>query len=325
MYHGFTDKENYQGIENDQGMHINVKEFRLQVEYLKKHYNIISLDVLIEHYISGREIPYNSVVITIDDGYKSSYILAYPILKEFGIPATIFLPTDFIDKKNLFWIDRIEYAINKTKSNSFNLRIDKDVLSFNLHDDDSKRTCYRKIYPKLKSISEELREEIVENLERDLEQKLSIDEDLPEIYRPLEWHEVLEMLKSGIISIGSHTCSHAILTKCNPENIKRELLLSRQLIGKKTGSYCRLFCYPCGSVKDFNHYTKSCLKELGYLCGLTTVPGMNDKNSDVFQLKRLGVDGRGDFILFIMTLSGIVEFLVNMKQSILNIPTGKKG
>src|SRR3990167_5472927 len=140
MYHGFTDKIVHEGIENSLGLHLNIEKFRLQIEYLKKYYNIISSDQLIDHYTNGAKLPPNSVVITIDDGYKSSYALAYSVLKQFNVPAAIFLTTDFVDKKEMLWVDRIEYAINRTKRNNFSLKINKDTLSFDLRDDNSKKT-----------------------------------------------------------------------------------------------------------------------------------------------------------------------------------------
>lgn len=319
MYHGFTDRGVHEGIENALGLHLNIKKFKLQIEYLKKYYNIISLDQLIGHCAGDAKLAPNSVVITIDDGYKSNYALAYPILKQFGVPATIFPTADFIDKKEMLWIDRIEYAINMAKPDSFSLKIDKDILFFNSQDDDLKKSALREIVMKLKSMPHESREEIVENLERSLGQKLSMHKDIPEIYRPLEWNDILEMTKSGIISIGSHTLTHAILTRCSSERRKKELSLSKQLIEDKTGLNCRSFCYPNGGIGDFDCETKKLLKELGYSCGLTTVAGMNDAHSDVFELKRLSVDvdNEEDLIIFIMTLSGMLKFFLGIKQSIL--------
>jgi len=319
MYHGFTDRIVQEGVENSLGLHLNIKKFRLQIEYLKKYYNVISLDRLIDHYTNNTELPPNSIIITIDDGYKSSYALAYSVLKEFNAPAAIFLTTDFVDKKEILWVDRIEYAINRTKWSSFSLKIDKDTLSFDLRDDNAKKICYTKLLARIKLVPQESIEEIIESLERSLEQKLSADKDASEIYRPLEWREVLEMIKSGIISIGNHTCTHAILTRCSPERREKELSLSKGIIESKTGLNCKLFCYPNGGIGDFDSQTKKLLKESGYLCGLTTVAGINDAYSDVFELKRLSVDNREDFLIFIMTLSGIRKFFLDIKRSISNI------
>lgn len=319
MYHGFTDKKIHEGIENHQDKHLYVEMFISQVKHLRKNYSIISLEQLIEHYTSGIRIPHNSVVITIDDGHRSNYTLAYPILKQFNVPATIFLTTDFIDNKEFLWEDRVEFAINMTKSKGLRLKIDNDILSFALGDNVSKKECDKKIRARLKSIPQGLRQGVVESLERSLGQRLSIDKDIPEIYRPLLWQEVSEMIKRGLISIGSHTCSHVVLTRCSPENMKRELFLSRQLIEKKTGSSCRLFCYPYGEIGDFDHRTKKLLKESGYSCGLTTVAGVNDEHSDVFELKRLDINQMEDSIDFIMTLSGVYKFIADIKRMVKNL------
>lgn len=319
MYHGFTDKTVQEGVENSMGLHLNIEKFRLQVEYLKKYYNVISLDQLIGHYTNGTKLPPNPVVVTIDDGYKSNYAMAYPVLKQFNVPAAISLTADFIDKKEMLWVDRLEYAINRTRRDNFSLKIGNDTLSFDLRDDNSKKICYMELINRFKLMPQESIGEIIENLERSLGQKLSLDKDAPEIYRPLEWSEVSEMTKSGIISIGSHTCGHVILTRCSPKRREEELSLSKQVIENKTGLNCRLFCYPNGGIGDFDYQTKKLLKELGYSCGLTAIDGINDAHSDVFELKRLSVDSREDLIVFIMTLSGIFKFFLGIRQSISNI------
>jgi peptidoglycan/xylan/chitin deacetylase (PgdA/CDA1 family) len=41
-------------------------------------------------------LPRKSVVITIDDGFRSAYTIGFPVLREFGFPATLFVYTDFV-------------------------------------------------------------------------------------------------------------------------------------------------------------------------------------------------------------------------------------
>jgi len=73
----------------------NVKEerFRKQLEYLKSHdYTVISLHELVRYLKRSEEkLPERSVVITIDDGYRSVYDIAWPLLREYGFPFTVFL------------------------------------------------------------------------------------------------------------------------------------------------------------------------------------------------------------------------------------------
>jgi peptidoglycan/xylan/chitin deacetylase (PgdA/CDA1 family) len=75
---------------------VSEKKFRQQMQYLKDNdYRVIPMRDMV-NFISGKKsLPKKAVIITIDDGYRSTYEIAYPILKEFGFPATLFLYTDF--------------------------------------------------------------------------------------------------------------------------------------------------------------------------------------------------------------------------------------
>jgi peptidoglycan/xylan/chitin deacetylase (PgdA/CDA1 family) len=82
--------------------------FREQMQYLKaKGYHVISLREFVEFTRLGRQLPQRSVVLTFDDGYKSFRQLAYPVLKELGFPATLFVYTDYVGagRNALSWQD----------------------------------------------------------------------------------------------------------------------------------------------------------------------------------------------------------------------------
>ena len=86
---------------------INIGHFKQQMDYLKKNdYRVITVAQLLEC-IENNFFPDKPVVITIDDGYKSVYTLAFPILKEYGFPATLFLYTDFLNNgsNQLSWLE----------------------------------------------------------------------------------------------------------------------------------------------------------------------------------------------------------------------------
>src|SRR4030095_13915199 len=71
--------------------------FREQMLFLKaKGYRVISLREFVEFTRLGRQLPQRSVVLTFDDGYKSFRQYAYPVLKELGFPATLFVYTDYV-------------------------------------------------------------------------------------------------------------------------------------------------------------------------------------------------------------------------------------
>lgn len=309
VYHGLTDRDTHEGVENYDAKHLHVKRFQTQMEYLKKYYRILPLDSWLEKKSKGEPIPDRTVILTFDDGYRSNYTLAYPLLKRLHIPATIFLTTDFVENKRFLWTDRVEYALQNTDATL---------------DRESKIQSAMSTKLRLKARAQESRDKDVGDFEVKSGKKLSEDREPPEIYRPLEWGDVSEMLKSGILLFGSHTHTHVILSRCLPETARQELRLSKELLERKIQAPCALFCYPNGEEGDFNAQTKKALQETGYQCGLTMVEGFNDASSDPYELKRVGASNRADLAEFAMTLGGIKKWISDVKRLLIGpAPAGK--
>ncbi len=129
MYHGFTERARQDGVENHQGKHLKIDKFRAQLDYLTRNYSILSLDELVQHHRGRTTPPANSVVITIDDGYESTYTLAFALLSRYRVTATVFLTTDFVDKKMPLWVDKIECAITLTRASNLSMNLDNKQYS----------------------------------------------------------------------------------------------------------------------------------------------------------------------------------------------------
>ena len=92
MYHRF-------GYENNT-LYVTPRNFDRQMAYIKdKGYNVISLDELVDGIRNNRKFKHRTVVITTDDGYIDNYTYAYPILRKYNFPATMFIVSNFIDNK----------------------------------------------------------------------------------------------------------------------------------------------------------------------------------------------------------------------------------
>ncbi|MBU1148341.1 MAG: polysaccharide deacetylase family protein [Candidatus Omnitrophica bacterium] len=92
MYHRF-------GYENNT-LYVAPENFSRQMAYIKdKGYDVISLDELVGGIKNNRKFKHKTVVITTDDGYKDNYTYAYPILRKYNLPATMFIIANFIDNK----------------------------------------------------------------------------------------------------------------------------------------------------------------------------------------------------------------------------------
>jgi len=76
---------------------VKVDVFEKQLLYLMKHnYQSITIEQLIQCQYRGAKLPDKPVLITFDDGYENNYTYLYPLLKKYGLKATIFLPVGFI-------------------------------------------------------------------------------------------------------------------------------------------------------------------------------------------------------------------------------------
>lgn len=115
-YHNFTTEES-------SSYKINIVEFEKQMDYLAAHnYSVISLSELLKGLRTG-QLPPKPIVITIDDGFKPTYTLAYPVLKKYSFPATLFIYTNFIEKNNgsLTWEEIREMTKNNIEIGSHTL------------------------------------------------------------------------------------------------------------------------------------------------------------------------------------------------------------
>jgi peptidoglycan/xylan/chitin deacetylase (PgdA/CDA1 family) len=78
---------------------VSTQSFRKQMSFLKRrHYRFLSLAEFVSALENKERLPRRAVVVTFDDGYENNYTAAYPILKELGIPACIFVTTGHIGK-----------------------------------------------------------------------------------------------------------------------------------------------------------------------------------------------------------------------------------
>ena len=269
MFHGFTNID-HDGLENCQHKHLHVKRFEALAAHLAAHYDVLSMDELVEHLETGRVLPPFPAVLTFDDGFASNYHLAYPVLRRFGLPATIYLETEFVHHKQPIWVDRVDFTMHRAG------RSRQELVSL-------KERLKRLSQEEILAAAERLEEETGHRLGR------ADREDVPAIYHPLNWEQVREMAASGLVAFGSHTHSRVLLGRASPEVVRHELLESRRIIEKESSRPCVQFCYPNGSPGDFSDTSEKILRELGFRSSLTTVGGLNPPSCSPFLLRRLGM------------------------------------
>ncbi|MEQ1656005.1 MAG: polysaccharide deacetylase family protein [Nitrospira sp.] len=253
-----------------------VKVFQRQMALLADHFHVYPLQELVSRAAMG-DVPPRAVAITFDDGYKDNYEVAFPILQEFNLPATIFLTTGVIGSGVTLWHDKVFEAFRRTIASSF----ESAGVSGSLKTIKDKQQCLDRFLVGLRALPPNERDRQVQGLL----QALNVDLSDGVGALMLTWDEVILMSQAGI-TFGAHTVTHPILSRMDPDEARREICQSRWTIEEKIQKPVDLFAYPNGSRRDYNGSTKDILRQENFLCAVTTIVGLNRADADQFELRR---------------------------------------
>ncbi len=122
----------------------------------------------------------------------------------------------------------------------------------------------------------------------------------------MSWEDILEMSDNNI-SIGSHSVSHPKLSLIGDDEVEIEVKKSKDIIQRHIKRDITCFSYPYGGRYFFNERIKEMLKRNGYQCACSTIYGINDLNSDLFELKRIPVEYYEDETIFMIKVFGLLN------------------
>ena len=114
----------------------------------------------------------------------------------------------------------------------------------------------------------------------------------------LHWEDIIALHRGGV-DFGSHTVSHPHLTTINEAELFREINNSKKILESRINEEVYSFSYPYG---EFNYKVKDLVKQNGFSCALTTEYGINDFNTDLYELKRIPINRNYTFIYFVSSL-----------------------
>jgi len=264
------------------------EQLHRQLAAFRRHYEVLSLGEIADILDRNKPLPPKTLAITVDDGYRDFLENAFPAFESLGVPATVYLVTDFLDRRCWLWTDRVTYALEQTSRASFDLVVGASSLRFELPDRAVRWRAARTIIEAAKKLPNAEREALVERLPGLLE--VQLDAEPPAALQALRWDEVRDMARRGI-EFGAHTCSHPILSRIEENGrLRAEIEDSRRRIAEELGSPVPHFCYPNGTPADFTGAAVDCVEQAGFRTATTTTPGMNTADEPRFRLKRFGME-----------------------------------
>lgn len=253
-------------------------ELRNYLMWLKANTNIISESKLLNFIRAKETLPSRSTMITFDDGYIDQYTLALPILKELGIPATFFIPTDAIEYRHLGWWDLIAYILKRTTRSDIILNGETCSLL------ERKALCTR-FLETMKLAKSHDTADFVTDLAK------ACDVNLPGVdimtRELMTWEQIREAAANGV-TIGSHTHSHRVLATLSLDSQYQELKISKELLESKLNFQIRSISYPVGGYEHINIETRRLVKDCGYEAAFSFTNEINNLNLfEPFCIKRL--------------------------------------
>ncbi len=259
---------------------VDTRTFEDQIRYLAQSYNILPLEEIATYLKEGKSLPPKTVAVTFDDGYKCVYKKAYPILKKYDTPATVFLTTGPIGDGRLFWWDLVRYAIYHTSIQTLEL---ENLGTFSLDAGQEKEAIVKMVTEKLIQLANKDKNKSVE----EIIEKTGVDTPL-DLGKKLilNWDEIYEMAENNI-DFGAHTVTHPLLSRLRPKEVRDEVTQSKRQIERSLGKPVTTFAYPYGGPDHFNPQNMEVLKESGFTCAVTCIPTIVKGNTNPYKMGRV--------------------------------------
>ena len=273
-----------------EGMYVTRETFDLHLRFLKSCFRVIPLEEGLEFLEQNQGV--NNAdkkplcAITFDDGWCDVHENAYPLLMQYEVPATVFLPTGYIGTGRQFWPDRLASLLNKGASKVLKEPFQLGETDFHMPElpESSSAPGFHVVVNAMK----QLREDDIDKILWAIEEKCGADSRCEgRVF--LNWEEVRKMYASGLVQFGSHTESHRILTTLSEDEIVKELDISKKRLLEagvaKPESVA--FAYPNGNHTD---RIAAMVRDAGYRLAVTTEKGWSlSGDFNPFRLKRIGI------------------------------------
>ena len=137
MFHRFSEYPAYRKS--------SARVFEKQLQMLKNNFQVLALDDILSFKSQHGVYPKNAVALTFDDGYQDFYKIAYPLLKKYELPGTLYITSDFVDGKIWLWPDIIEYVLEKYEENYLDLKYNDFYQDFDLRTEADSQQAWHKI------------------------------------------------------------------------------------------------------------------------------------------------------------------------------------
>jgi peptidoglycan/xylan/chitin deacetylase (PgdA/CDA1 family) len=254
-----------------------IATFRWQIALLAECFNVMPLAEAVQA-LNTERMPPRAVAITFDDGYRSTHDLALPILREFKLPATVFVTTGHIENEGSMWNDVILEAVRRMAPQTIDLA-ELGLGSYPTLTPADRLASSGALIECCKYLTPDARLALTGKLQalarHDLRQELMLTAGM------------VRTLAASNVDIGGHTVTHPILTRIGEDAARREIADNKKHLETITGKPVTLFAYPNGKRGiDYDERHVRLVEQAGYQAAFTTASGAATRENERFEYPR---------------------------------------
>jgi len=286
--------------------------FRQRMQYVVSHgFPVLGLEEAMAR-LGRRDLPPGAVVITFDDAFYSTYRLAWPVLRELQLPATVYVTTYYCLKENPVFRLAVQYMFWKAAGDRVDLTGMPPGTADTVSLRDAKET-HRAAWAIIEWAETQCTEDERCDVARQLGGRLRVD------YERLVRDRTLSLMNTGELrelaeagaDLQLHTHRHRMPDE--ESGLAREIQDNRAVLEPLTGRPAVHFCYPSGV---WSEHHQPYLATQGIATATTCDPGLNYPDTPRLALRRF-LDGQHiDLITFEAELHGLAEVLRRARASL---------
>jgi peptidoglycan/xylan/chitin deacetylase (PgdA/CDA1 family) len=280
---------------------------------------VLPLSEIVNRRLTGRPLPRRCAAITFDDGLRNNFEVAFPILRELNVPATMYLATGYVGTDDLLWQDRLFAEIQSTES----LELDLSSHHLNVHrwdDAVARQEVFDTLLAALKQLPGDQKDDVLANVCRQTN-NAGLKNPTRHDFQLMSWDNAAEMLDSGLIEIGPHTVNHELLSRLSDDQVHSEIVDSHDAVLQNLGTSSPTFAFPNGTKADYDHRVFAALKTCGIPAAVTTVSGLNRNSQSLLELRRVGMGSDAKRWQFRAEVSGLMDGLRTFRGTEPNQPS----
>jgi peptidoglycan/xylan/chitin deacetylase (PgdA/CDA1 family) len=261
-----------------------------QLSFIRRWFQPVGMNDLLAFEQRREGLPNNPVLVTFDDGYRDNHDIALPILRRNGIRAAFFVATEYIERRRLFWWDRIALAVKRSPHDRIELEYPEHT-PLPLAGASARATAIRRAQRIVKVTSGLDVERFMDGLERAAGATLGREEERRVADETvMTWDHAIALRRAGM-DVHSHTQTHRVLQTLDAAQLAAELCGSRAALERVLGEPVLAISYPVGNTVAGAPHIRRAVRDAGYKLGFSNGTGMSLLRAfDSLDVRRVSMD-----------------------------------